>query len=248
MKQETKRTTGEIVNTWAQTIAIFVAGVWAVYTFWHSQFAVPESAPVNVSVNLQLKKAGSVTGSDALVAVEVKFAATNPSSRIVYLLPCMWAAFGDKMQRLPEDEYVEQKLQDIASKALDSPKPKDVERYVASKEGRKVVALGRLFSDTALNPGETIQRTVVFNVPEGRFDVITIKAFVPNMTKSEGLHLRWTLNKDLIAESKLYRVDKNKKETPVDVTSPDVGALLEREFGYGVSESEAQLSLWETPR
>lgn len=39
-----------------QTTAIVLAGVWALYTFVYKEILLPKSAPVNVSIDLQLKK------------------------------------------------------------------------------------------------------------------------------------------------------------------------------------------------
>jgi hypothetical protein len=236
---KTGRTRGETINTWAQTAALLCAGLWALYTFVHLNFTVPESAPVNVSVNLQLKKAGSATAKDALIAVEMKVVATNPSSRKIYLLPSVWLVKGDKIVTLPENENINKKLQEIANKGLNTPALRDVERHAAA-ETSNVVALGRLFSDTGLNPGESIQRSLVFHVPQDRYDLLEVKTFFPSSTKPDGIVLRWVVNKELIPSYELYRVDQNKKQTPVE---PGQYSSLIDDFA-----SDAELSLWDVPR
>lgn len=91
-----ERTLGQTLNTWVQTIGIVCAGAWALlYTFGYKDIFVPKSAPVNISLNLSLKKVGpKASSTDSLTAVEMKIAATNPSSRPVYLLRSAWVAIG----------------------------------------------------------------------------------------------------------------------------------------------------------
>jgi hypothetical protein len=85
---------GRELNAWVQTIAIIVAASWGIYTFVYKEITLPKSAPVNVSMDLQLKKIGTSVDKREqevpFVAVEMKVRATNPTSRSIYLLPSTW--------------------------------------------------------------------------------------------------------------------------------------------------------------
>jgi hypothetical protein len=70
------------LNTWVQTVGILIAAVWGVYTFIFKEIWIPESAPVNVTVDLQLNKLGvsnstDKSGSKQLMAVQMKLSAAN---------------------------------------------------------------------------------------------------------------------------------------------------------------------------
>src|SRR5256885_1464223 len=99
-----RRDFGEILNTWVQTIGICIAAIWGVYTFVFKEILVPKSAPVNVTINLQLKKIGTGPTNGNLTAVEMKISATNPSSRKVYLLPSVWVAHGIRIKAVERDD------------------------------------------------------------------------------------------------------------------------------------------------
>ena len=99
MARSSERTIGQEVNTWVQTFGILVAAAWGVYTFIYKEIVLPKSAPVNISVNLELKTIGPSNPQETeakkqLIAVEMKVSATNPSPREVYLLPSIWFAYG----------------------------------------------------------------------------------------------------------------------------------------------------------
>jgi hypothetical protein len=71
-KHSKERTIGETINTWMQIAGILLAGAWGVYTFFEKEVFIPKSAPVNISINLQLKKVGTGSASQAsLAAVEM---------------------------------------------------------------------------------------------------------------------------------------------------------------------------------
>src|SRR5437763_12580581 len=84
----------ERLNTWVQILGILIAAGWGIWTFIYKEIKVPKSAPVNISLNLQLKKVETNPSRQGLTAVEMKISATNPSSREIYLLPNAWVAYG----------------------------------------------------------------------------------------------------------------------------------------------------------
>src|SRR5438093_325085 len=98
------RSFGESLNTWVQAIGIIIAACWGVYTFGYKEIMVPKSAPVNITLNLQLKKIGGAPAKGDLVAVEMRASATNPSSRDIHLLPNAWIAYGIGITAIPGDE------------------------------------------------------------------------------------------------------------------------------------------------
>jgi hypothetical protein len=96
MTESRAASVGQAFQSWATTIGIIIAGVWAVYTLVYKEIIIPETSPINVSVNLSSKEAGTAsdnpTGS-ALSAVEVALTKSNPSARTVYILGGAFAIF-----------------------------------------------------------------------------------------------------------------------------------------------------------
>src|SRR5262249_51546819 len=158
MATSAERTFGQELNTWVQTIGILIAAAWGGYTFIYKEVLLPKSAPVNISMNLQLKKIGP-GGSEKikekqLFAVEMRVSATNPSPRLVYLLTSAWVAYG------LDDTVSDGKRIDkqVANASLNSHKQYYSLRH-ANVTGSSVVAVGNLFQDTTLKPNETAMRT-----------------------------------------------------------------------------------------
>jgi hypothetical protein len=100
------------LNTWVQTIGIIGAAIWGIYAFHQQYYVIPSSAPVNITLDLQLKRSGVVklggknSGNNQLLTIEMKVSATNPSSRTVYLLQSAWYVYG---LRLKNEEGIEDK-------------------------------------------------------------------------------------------------------------------------------------------
>src|SRR5687767_10216369 len=91
------------VNLWVQTIGIVAAGAWALYAFVFKEIRAPRVAPVNVSVDLELKgvepshlSRGSRAAS--VLAVQTRVGARNPSTREVWLLPGVLVVWGHIME------------------------------------------------------------------------------------------------------------------------------------------------------
>src|SRR5438128_1254137 len=100
MADETKRTLAQEISSWMQILGIVIAAAWGAWTFVYKEIVVPKSAPVNVTVDLELKKiAGGQPGENKkkLIPVQFKVSAKNPSSREIYLLPSVWMAIGVKV-------------------------------------------------------------------------------------------------------------------------------------------------------
>jgi hypothetical protein len=231
-----KRSLGERVNTWVQTVGICIAAVWGFYTFVYEKITVPKSAPVNVTLNLQLKKIGSSASKAGLTAVEMKASATNPSSREIHLLPSAWIAYGVSVTAAENDDAV---LNQKALKALrDTEIVSTVQRH-AKQASSSIVAMGPLFFDNALEPGETLVRNVVFYVPIEKYDLLNLVSLMPNTPEDTSrIEFEWALNGKIL-EGKGYHLDKNGKRIP---EKGKEGAYSEAKVD--LTEANTQISLW----
>jgi hypothetical protein len=184
---------GKTINTWVQTLAIIAAGIWAIiYTFVYKEVLLPATAPVNISVDLAIKQAAVVTDAKRdLIAVEMKIIAVNPSSRILHLLPSPWLVSGYTV--VPRKIVEQPFAQEDVSLALLSTTGK-IERH--SEIGLSaLVAIGRLFNNTVLNPGEKLQRIIVFHVPPATYDMLdVIVTMTLTTTDPRGFEVKWSID------------------------------------------------------
>jgi hypothetical protein len=190
---------GKKFRAWVQTVGIIIASIlaflWGVYSFIYKEIIIPKSAPVNITLNLSLQKSGinvnRANGNEKpLSAIELKIAATNPSTRSIYLLPSYFIVYGGKVAK---SYYLnEDKLSDVIISSKSN--------YFIQKHSliisRTVIAYGNLLNYDALYPHEVEAKTFVFHVPKGEYDIIEIYATIPSVTKNKsGLRLEWVYDK-----------------------------------------------------
>ena len=237
-----KRTVGETLNTWTQTVGICIAAVWGVYTFVFKEIITPKSAPVNVSMNLQLNKIG--TGSSAkanLTAVQLNVSATNPRTREIHLLPSAWIARGVRIRAAKQEELEETYLTKAINDALlDRDVVYAVQKY-AAQEDSSVIAGGLLFTDDLLKPNEKIARTAIFYVSRDQYDLLDVNATIVSAEDVSHTAMDWALNpqsKDL--ETVFYRVDK--KGTRNRIENSD--ARSDKRLSPKWTQASSEISLW----
>lgn len=238
-----KRTFGEVLNTWVQTSGIIAAGGWAAYAFVYKEITVPNSAPVNVSIALQLKKIGpksTASEKQTFIAAEMQTAATNPSTREVYVLGSAWIARGCRVDTGPNEESFSTQ----AEKSLNSPGEGYAEISVRDINYANVVA-GRLFADTFLKPNKSVRRTKIFYIPVDRYDEIDLDVRVITTERPQSIALRWKVEFGGL-RAVLYRVGKDGKQTEFETDKN--GDYLDRDLAkIGLQElhSSSSLSLWQ---
>jgi len=184
-------------SAWVQTIGIIIAAIWGAYTFIFKEIVLPKSAPVNVSVDLQLKRIEvrdfkmRREYNKSLVAVEMTVSATNPSSRLVYLQPNIWIASAAIIRKMSKTPNFIQQINDSINKEDLNIKEKHAWSYSPIPEP---VAVGRLFLNTQLKPNEKITRKIIFHVPRGLYDLIEVEIYVPTVAKKDIARLEWKFN------------------------------------------------------
>jgi hypothetical protein len=236
--QAKERTFGETLNTWMQIIGILIAAVWGVYTFLEKEVWIPKSAPVNISMNLQLKKVGSGSSDKAaLTAVELNVSAMNPSTREVHLLPSAWIARGVSMKPIKKDD------RDVDTEAADalqsSTEIYTVQRH-AVQEQCPIVATGLLFMDSLLRPNEKVTRTIIFYVPTDAYDLLDVNATMPSGEDVSQIGLEWTVNEDNDLGATFYRVDKKGNHTPIQNSE----AYTDKRLKIAWTVASSQVALW----
>lgn len=241
MAEQPRQNLGQAINTWVQTFGIVIAAGWGFYTFVYKEIVLPQSAPVNITINLQLKKIGSGNplGSDPkkkLVAIEMRVAATNPSAREVYLLTSAWIAYG-----IVDGLSTDTLSAEAANNAINSRRGAYVQKHAEAIK-TPVVAVGNLFKDAVLKPSEATSRTIIIYVPAETYDRMEVYALIPTVTKEHGLALDWKLEGDSLA-TVMYSVDANGKRKEMEMSLDKT--YSERSHEFQLARSVSEISLWQ---
>jgi hypothetical protein len=240
-----EHTVVDTFNKWAQAIGIIVAAAWGAYTFIYKEITLPKSAPINITMTMQLKRVGAAKSKNRLVAVEMRVTASNPSSRKVYLLPSMWSVEGlgvvPKHAESPASFYER-------TAALMNAQGGQYETRHAGIKMSGVVAAGSLFSDSWLNPNETVTRTIIVYIPRDEYDSLFARTVIPSVEAASGIELQWKADQEGGApEETLYLVNARGEKEPVQKS--EKGGFLQdqrvRELGFQEATSSAEMSLWD---
>jgi hypothetical protein len=232
------------VNTVAQIIALCVASVWAVWIFYWRELAVPRSAPINVTLDLQLKRVGGSGGDHPLIAIEMKTSATNPSSRKVFLLPSAFIVRGVKMQPPAPGNTFETRALALLNTHPEIPfsSAEAVVERSSMSVASSVLAVGRPFADNLLNPGEVTTHTLVLHVPAQEYDKIEATTWIPNTTKPGNAEIVWSVGQNSELRAEMYRVTTRGSRRPME--RDEGGVYSANDLGLQFASSGTQLSLW----
>ena len=232
---------GQAFQSWATTLGIIIAGVWAVYTFIYKEIIIPETSPINVSVNLSIKEAGTAsdnpTGPD-LSAVEVALTATNPSARTVYILGGAFGIFGQRITSPEEsDKFIDAVRADISTSG-----GYYAEKY-AKASAAELLAGGQPIEDFALRPGETARRSLIIHFPRKTYDQMEVQVYIATVGSLKGrkeVSVKWSLTDKV--HFTVYGTDNGKQRMIPNMNIPEDEFL--DSVGFQVFTTSGQLSLW----
>lgn len=226
----------EHLQEWTQTLVLLIGAAWGIYTFWYKDIWLPSWQPANLTLEATITPVeGRRPSPDGLEAI-LEAKATNSSTRQVFLLPNYWLISGIKRTAVgPQESGNEGRLQSQANLVLAQKELTHFEPHVSSELSPSLLAVGRLFDDNIVQPGETIRRRILFRIPKG-MDGVELRALLPLLTKKpdatlfNGRRLRWELS-DPINISPLLclpsiRAAANPNCKPVDIRT--LGRELKR--------------------
>lgn len=188
-------------HSWIQSSALLVAAGWGIYTFVWQDILVPSWSPAHINISVSLKTNPAQANSDqanlATTREEASLTikADNTSSRKLYLLSNYWQMYGS--QHVPTSSHG---FQNSVDRALRDSVLMHVERE-SSLEFSPLLAMGRIFDDTMIQPGESITRSISVQIPK-RYNSFAINIVIPALTKEprealfSGKQLQWGLSKD----------------------------------------------------
>jgi hypothetical protein len=222
-------TSGQEIRGWIQIAAILIAGIWGAYEFIYKEIVAPSAAPINVSLDLELKlidqvEAGS-SNTRSRFPVQLKVVARNPSTRSIYLLSSAWWVYGIDVAMRETDE---KEFDKSVASSVSYPSGQYAERYVIQGDP-VLVAAGSLVADVVLKPAEIITRSLIIYLPP-KHDKLEVVVKIPTSEKNpEGkVKLLWDNKRNwtLYSSDKIYS-----------------GVNLDKEFGNRDSAARAEISL-----
>jgi len=187
-----------LMHEWIRSGGILIAAAWGVYTFVWKDILVPSWQPANLNLEASLRPVPDRPArADGLeMILEVK--ATNESSRRVYPLANIWYVSGINREPRPGSMVRSDRLfRQESNQALKEVGLQQAERGVTSTPG-ELLAVGRLFDDDMIDPGESVNRSILVYIPQG-YGAVELRATMPLLTRPpEGLfhgqHLAWGLD------------------------------------------------------
>jgi hypothetical protein len=224
----------EALHEWIRSGGILIAAAWGIYTFVWKDILVPSWQPASLSLESSLTP---VTGHPADVdgqemTLEVK--GTNASTRRVYLLPNVWWLSG--IQRKPSRVFKAGDTQSFlqeANQALEGVALIHAERSV-SRVPRELMAVGRLFDDNFVDPGASLQRSILVRIPPG-YEAAELNMMVPLLTRQPMriLHDRklvWNINDTKEEPLPMICTKVRSNSNSVINTCQAIGEEIEREL------------------
>jgi len=189
----------EHLQQWTQTLVLLIGAVWGIYTFWYKDIWVPSLQPANLTLDITITPvAGSVARTgDRETILEAK--ATNSSTKPVYLLGSYWLLTGlPRITYQPLIPATEEQLLPLANQVLQQDNLSHFESAVPIQQDPVFLAVGRLFDDDVIQPGETTSRSLLVRIPRG-IQALDLRALLPllhrrpNQTLFNGRTLGWKL-------------------------------------------------------
>ncbi|MGA9754484.1 MAG: hypothetical protein WBV23_05005 [Desulfobaccales bacterium] len=241
MDSSEERTRGEQINTWVQTIGIVLAAAWGIYTFVFTQITLPKSAPLNISIGLSLKRSGTsvpvvAKNGKKFEAIEMKISAQNPSSRIIYLYPNKFIAYGFKV--IQKDYNIPKQIPDQQDNFCSL----ITKHYSLSQSS--IIAIADFIPDFFLKPGEKVGRDLIFLVPKGEYDMLQVIGYIPTAAdESDEFKLRWECVENNELAYSMYKVSGGKEEKLEKIKG--VGFKnYPKKLDWQYAETSSMISLW----
>ncbi len=183
-------------HSWIQTGVLLVATSWGMYTFVWRDILVPSWAPAHINLSISLTTNEDIsTKNNSHEEGFLTIKADNPSGRKLYLLSNVWQMFGSTRVTTSPQEF-----QSTADLVLRTPALMHVERG-SSLESSPILAMGRVFDDTMIQPGESISRSISVKIPK-RYTSFEVNVILPALTQApgnsifRGKQLEWGLGKE----------------------------------------------------
>jgi hypothetical protein len=169
----------EHLQQWTQTLVLLIGAVWGIYTFWYKDIWVPSLQPANLTLDITITPvAGSVAGPAGLETI-LEAKASNSSTKPVYVLGNYWLLTGlPRIADQPRTPATEDQVLLLANQVLQQVNLSHFESAVSIQQDPVFLAVGRLFDDDVIQPGETTNRSLLVRIPRG-IQALELRALLP---------------------------------------------------------------------
>jgi hypothetical protein len=170
----------ELLHEWIRLGGTLIALTWAIYTFIYKDIYVPSQQPAHLNLEASLKPVPDrpTTAGDLEMLLEIK--ATNSSSGRVYLLANIWKLREMNAEPRTGPRAEREFIQEVNG-VLKNDSLLPMERGVQRQSG-KLIAIGRLFGDDFINPGNTKNRSILVSIPKGT-NAVELNLIMPLLSK-----------------------------------------------------------------
>ena len=190
-----------LIHEWIRSGGVLIAatsGAWGVYTFVWKDILVPSWQPASLNLEASLRPVPDrpATADGLEMVLEVK--ATNASSRRVYPLANIWYVNGIKRELRPRSMVRSDRLfQKESNQVLRGVGLQHTERSINSTLG-ELLAVGRVFDDDIIDPGNSVNRSILMHIPKG-YAAVELRLTMPLLTRPpdglfRGQRLTWRVD------------------------------------------------------
>lgn len=169
-------------HAWIQTGVLVLTAGWTMYTFFYKDVLIPSLQPAHLNLEATLTPVAGREADPAGTEMSLTIRASNASNRTVYPLANYWLLAGIKRLEQPaRAERDPEAFRKRADQALRETSLLHAERSVEAQPG-EVLAIGRLFDDTSIDPGGSRSRTILVRIP-APYSSVEIRAIVPLLSR-----------------------------------------------------------------
>lgn len=237
----------ESIRNWVEIVAIFAAGIWAVWVFVYQRTIAPLRLPPHLVIATNLQRVGR---KDSLVAIKAEILVTNKSKTRVEVLASLYYAHAKNISYTGDEEKEDDASfgQTVIDQLNKLPDVASTQRHI-QEDRVEIVAAGRLLVEgTWLDPNEEETRRIVFYVSD-QFDNVEFHVAIILARDARRFHQRWTLNERGDIESNLYvklpGFESDPKKRELFEPTKKEHKKMQKRSGLAYVEYVGTISLWD---
>lgn len=196
------------INLWIQSIAIVVAGLWAVNVFMFEKIWMPFSAPAALNVEVSLKK---ISSNADKTTVEICINLNNPNVRKQFVLPSIFIVYGNSYSNNEltnfKDAYINEEL-NIDDDSI-------ISGFERTKD-QDIISVGKIYGNWVFEPNEKATRTYIVEIPNKYSNIECYTRIITTDKKYKDISLKWQINQDDSVEYKIEKLN-NATNIPDDI-------------------------------
>ena len=205
-----------VANNWTQTVAIIIAGCWALYQFIYIEHLKPftEYSILNADVNLlNLGEVNVGNSESSLIAYRMTVTTNTPGKRKQFIATSYFQIFGDSISIKESDQNLDNKK---IEKVLNTPNRHISKIYKI--ESSELIHTGTVYnSNSSFNPGEIISVDRMIYLPSTGYSQIEAVVFILAGPDIKKIKIKHSVEKQsnvnfLVSEDKKKWFDFSSKE------------------------------------